>query len=552
MSAADATFVPSIKLQPSAPPTNGDALLELDENIVVTRVGGAIADAASDMRKSDGEEAREAARRAAVDIATAALVANSSETAAHSDDVDVITEGIARQLGISGQQLEDVLIAARLHDIGKLGVPVRILNKPDSLNPMEWTAIHRHTIVGEQILLAVPELRGAAHLVRHSHERWDGAGYPDGLAGEEISLGSRIIFCADAFHAIRSDRPYRRGRPAPEALAEIRANAGTQFDPAVVEALVELAGDLRATSNGTRPRSRRAGRLMALMMIVSVGACGSALAHSGLMPKANPDPRPAAGSTVAEPSTTGGLGAAVQSPISLDITKGQATKGQATAGVPTNILEGLSDAGSPTLLSPGTAPVSGPIAFLPALGTAATDQTGTGNGSASSQDGPGVRDHGQGIGHGKGQGKGRGAEQGRGHDKQKSHSAPAAASEGNSGKGKAKGHSGSSGNATTKSSTGSKSDAGSSKKSPTSHSTTKGDSSKASSGSGSGNTKSGNAAGSAQSSAPVKPPKAPKAPKAPKDTPPAPVQSTDTPPVSGSTSGADAGNTNTGKVKGKG
>ena len=162
---ADATYVPTIKLHPGAPSTNGDAFRELDENLVVTRVGGAIAEAASDMRKSDGEDAREAARRAAVDIATAALVANSSETAAHSDDVDVITEGIARRLGISGQQLEDVLIAARLHDIGKLGVPVRILNKPDSLNPIEWTAIHRHTIVGEQILLAVPELRGAPRLV---------------------------------------------------------------------------------------------------------------------------------------------------------------------------------------------------------------------------------------------------------------------------------------------------------------------------------------------------------------------------------------------------
>ena len=511
--------MPSIKLQPSAPSTNGDTLLELDENIVVTRVGGAIAEAASDMRRSDGEEAREAARRAAVDIATAALVANSSETAAHSDDVDVITEGIARQLGVSGQQLEDVLIAARLHDIGKLGVPVRILNKPDSLNPMEWTAIHRHTIVGEQILLAVPELRGAAHLVRHSHERWDGGGYPDGLAGEEISLGSRIVFCADAFHAIRSDRPYRRGRPAAEALAEIRANAGTQFDPAVVEALVELSGNLRATSNGTRPRSRRAGRLMALMLIVSVGACGSALAHSGLMPKANSHSQPATGSTVAEPSAAGRLGAAVQSPISPE-----AAKDQAAAGVSTNVLGGQSDAGPLSLLSPGTA-LSGPAGLFPgALGTAAANQTGTD--SASNVDGPGVRDHGQGIGNGKGQRKGRGAEQGRGHDKQKNHSAAAAAREGNSGKGKAKGHSGSS---------------------------------KASSGSGSSNAKSGKGAGSAPSSAPVKPPKAsspPKPPKAPKDTPPpAPVLSTDTPPLTGSASGVDAGNPNTGdsgKDKGKG
>lgn len=517
--------MPSIKLQPSAPETNGAALLELDENIVVSRVGGAIAEAASDMRKSEGEEAREAARRAAVDIATAALVANSSQTAAHSDDVDVITEGIARQLGISGQQLEDVLIAARLHDIGKLGVPVRILNKPSSLSPLEWTAIHRHTIVGEQILLAVPELRGAAHLVRHSHERWDGTGYPDGLAGEEISLGSRIIFCADAFHAIRSDRPYRRGRPAAEALAEIQANAGTQFDPTVVEALVELSGDLHATSNGTRPRSRRAGRLMALLLIVSVGACGSAFAHSGLMPKANSQPQPAAGSTAAEASATGALGAGVQSPISPE-----AGRGLAAAGVPGNVLGVLSDAGPLTLLSPGTGPVFGPTGLLPGtLGTAAANQTGTD--SASSPDGPGVRDHGQGTGHGKGQGKGRGA----------------AASEGSSSKGKAKGHTGSNGSAK-KSDAGSKSHAGSSKKT-SSYSTTGGNSSNASAGSGSSHAKSGKATGSGQSSAPANPPKPPKPPKVPKDTlAPAPVQSTDTPPVSGNGNaggnGVDAGNPN--------
>jgi hypothetical protein len=523
---ADAPYVPTIKLHPGAPSTNGDAFHELDENLVVTRVGGAIAEAASDMRKSDGEGAREAARRAAIDIATAALVANSTETAAHSDDVDVITEGIARRLGISGQQLEDVLIAARLHDIGKLGVPVRILNKPDSLNPIEWTAVHRHTIVGEQILLAVPELRGAARLVRHSHERWDGMGYPDGLAGEEISLGSRIIFCADAFHAIRSDRPYRRGRTAAEALAEIRANAGTQFDPAVVEALVALSGDLQATSNGTRPRSRRAGRLMALLLIVSVGTTGSALAHSGLMPEANSHAQPAGGLTVAEQPATGGLGAGVQSPISPEAAKRQAP------AVPGNVFGVLSDAGPLTLLSPGTAPVSGPTGFLPgALGTAAADQTATGTDSASSQDGPGVRDHGQGTGHGKGQGKGRGAEQGRGHDKQKKDSPVAAASEGNSRKGEAKGHSGSNGSAKAKSNAGSKSHAGSSKKSSTAHSTTKGGSSNASSGSGSSHSKSGKGAGSGQSSAPAKPAKPPKVPK--NTPPPAPVQGMDTPSVSG-------------------
>jgi HD-GYP domain-containing protein (c-di-GMP phosphodiesterase class II) len=276
------------QIQPQSPvPTSG----KLEEQVVIDRVGDAIAGAAAEQRRALlAEDARRAARRAAVEIASAALSANSADTAAHSDDVDVISEAIGRQLGLSEQGVDDVVVAARLHDIGKLGIPQRIIEKPAALDDDEWAVIRRHTIIGEQILVAVPELRGAAHLVRHSHERWDGAGYPDGLAGKEIPLGSRIVFCADAYHAIRSDRPYRQGRSAAEALAEIRSCAGTQFDPYVVEALEELAGDLCKERNGSRPRSIRYRRLTALMLIVSVGACSSALARSGLMPEAKAFP----------------------------------------------------------------------------------------------------------------------------------------------------------------------------------------------------------------------------------------------------------------------
>jgi hypothetical protein len=280
---ADAMFVAPIKLQHEQSLAIDRSLEELEEGAVIVRVGDAIADAATQRRDTTGEDARQAARRAAVEIATATLSASSTEMASHSDDVDVISEGIGRKLGLVGQGLDDVMVAARLHDIGKIAVPARIIDKPGPLDEAEWAVIRRHTIIGEQILLSVPELRSAARLVRHSHERWDGGGYPDGLAGEEIPLGSRIVFCADAFHAIRCDRPYRRGRSPAEALAEIRACAGAQFDPDVVEALVGLSSELRARSNGTRPRSRRAGRLMALMLVVSVGACGSAFARSGLM-----------------------------------------------------------------------------------------------------------------------------------------------------------------------------------------------------------------------------------------------------------------------------
>jgi HD-GYP domain-containing protein (c-di-GMP phosphodiesterase class II) len=103
--------------------------------------------------------------------------------------------------------------------------------------------MREHTVKGEAILSSITELGDIAKMVRHSHERWDGNGYPDGLAGEEIPLGSRIIFCADAFHAMRSDRPYRPAVPARAALAEIAGCAESQFDPGVVAALRETAGD---------------------------------------------------------------------------------------------------------------------------------------------------------------------------------------------------------------------------------------------------------------------------------------------------------------------
>jgi HD-GYP domain-containing protein (c-di-GMP phosphodiesterase class II) len=117
-------------------------------------------------------------------------------------------------------------------------VPEAILCKPGPLTPEERAVMERHTIVGEQILAPVEFLTGVRRLVRHEHERWDGAGYPDGLAGEAIPLGSRIILACDALHAMRSDRPYRKALTLDTAVGELRANAGTQFDPRVVEVLL--------------------------------------------------------------------------------------------------------------------------------------------------------------------------------------------------------------------------------------------------------------------------------------------------------------------------
>jgi hypothetical protein len=246
---------------------------------------------------------RAQARRVATRVGRSMLVAVNHGTAEHSDDVVVISRAICDLLQIRGEQRSDLLAAAHLHDIGKAAIPAEILKKPGPLTAKEWRLMKAHTAVGADILSSVAELKGIARLVRHSHERWDGQGYPDGLAGEEIPLGSRIIFCADAFHAIRSDRPYRAGRPAPDVLVELRANSGTQFDPAVVAALEEVVRDLRIVA-GPR-RVRRSNRLLALLLVVGVGMTGSAIARSGLLGEPGQSPRTPAVASVS--AGAGGL-----------------------------------------------------------------------------------------------------------------------------------------------------------------------------------------------------------------------------------------------------
>ena len=126
--------------------------------------------------------------------------------------------------------------AAELHDVGKVAVPDAILSKPGPLSEAEWGYMREHTIVGDRILSAAPALEGVAKLVRASHERFDGRGYPDQLRGEEIPLGARIVTVCDAFHAMTSDRPYRPALAVQDALDELHRCAGRQFDPAVVRA----------------------------------------------------------------------------------------------------------------------------------------------------------------------------------------------------------------------------------------------------------------------------------------------------------------------------
>jgi two-component system, cell cycle response regulator len=155
----------------------------------------------------------------------------------HVRDVGQLATAIGGAFGLDSEQLDELRRAAELHDLGKLAIPDRILDKPAPLSETEWKLMRQHTIIGERILNAAPALRPVARLVRSSHERWDGGGYPDGLAGPAIPLGSRIISVCDAFDAMSSDRAYDAPRSREEALAELRRNAGTQFDPEVVELL---------------------------------------------------------------------------------------------------------------------------------------------------------------------------------------------------------------------------------------------------------------------------------------------------------------------------
>ncbi len=223
-----------------------------------------------------GDFDRDTARRAATALATEALRTRDSCTADHSDDVLTLSDAVGRRLGLDELLLRQLASGAQLHDIGKVAMPLSILNKPTALSEAEWTVIREHTVIGERILRSVPAMSDIATIVRHSHEHWDGSGYPDGLSGEAIPLPSRVILCADAFHAMRCDRPYRRGRAAEAALAEIEACAGAQFDPAVADAFLAVADDAR---NGIPLQSDRLRkrRLIALLTTLAIGT-GSAFA----------------------------------------------------------------------------------------------------------------------------------------------------------------------------------------------------------------------------------------------------------------------------------
>lgn len=175
-----------------------------------------------------------------------ALEAKDSYTAAHAREVAELAERTGQALGIDPDELRAIRHGALLHDIGKIAVSGEILGKTGPLTDEEYEQIKEHTIVGSRMLERIPYFAQVHPLVRSSHERWDGGGYPDRLAAEEIPLGARVIAACDAFHAMISDRPYRTAMKREDAIAELQRNSGTQFDPAVIEALVALLGSPRS------------------------------------------------------------------------------------------------------------------------------------------------------------------------------------------------------------------------------------------------------------------------------------------------------------------
>ena len=159
-------------------------------------------------------------------------------TGDHSESVVDLAAKVGESLALDTAQIGRLRTAALLHDIGKVGVPDEILHKPGPLDEREWEIMRQHPVIGERIIRAIPGMGAIARAVRHEHERWDGRGYPDGLAGERIPIEARIILACDAYHAMVSDRPYRKAMSHREAITELTTNAGTQFDPQVIEALV--------------------------------------------------------------------------------------------------------------------------------------------------------------------------------------------------------------------------------------------------------------------------------------------------------------------------
>jgi two-component system cell cycle response regulator len=224
--------------------------IRLPQEAATTKAALSIVDARMYLDKAGG---RQSAGSQSRDVLRQAVSERNPDLGRHTMGVAVLAGAVARRLGLDRGQVEEVRIAAELHDVGKVAIPDAILEKAGPLDDTEWEFMRRHTIIGERIIAAAPALAGVAKIVRSSHERVDGGGYPDGLSGEEIPLGARIVFACDAFSAMTSDRPYSAAVASELAIAELRRCAGSQFDARIVAALTDVlaAGDPDLSPRGS-------------------------------------------------------------------------------------------------------------------------------------------------------------------------------------------------------------------------------------------------------------------------------------------------------------
>ena len=192
------------------------------------------------LEQCESREARDRLYRETLAALSNALEAKDGETSDHTQDVGELAIEVATVLGLPGDEVRHVELGALLHDIGKIRIPESILLKAGPLTDEQWEVMRSHPEVGERILAPMQSLEDVLPIVRSSHERWDGTGYPDGLAGEAIPLGARIVAVCDAYHAMVEDRPYRKALSRGDAIEEMRNAGGSQFDPDCVNALLEV------------------------------------------------------------------------------------------------------------------------------------------------------------------------------------------------------------------------------------------------------------------------------------------------------------------------
>ena len=241
------------------------ALSERGEGFAIASTYGAVllpkeaTDAAAALRIADqrlyagkATDSRSAGRQSA-DVLLQALHERSPELGSHLHDVAMLAREVGQRLGMNGEELDEIAQAAELHDVGKMAIPDAILKKPGPLDHEEWEFIRGHTIIGERIVSAAPALVSVAKLIRSSHERFNGTGYPDALKGEEIPLGARVVAVCDAYDAMIGPRPYRLGLSKEDAISELRRCASAQFDPVVVDVFCSVVDSLEVDDDDEDP-----------------------------------------------------------------------------------------------------------------------------------------------------------------------------------------------------------------------------------------------------------------------------------------------------------